>query len=133
MTTKTRLVTVVGAACALALTSLVAAQQPANSGQQKPQSGGMMSMEDMMTECRKHCEATAGSIDRMIKMMEEARQSNDPVKMRSALDSAQKPLAEMKDHMATCMRMMDGMRQTHGCADPSKKCMKPGSKKSGKP
>ncbi len=133
MTTKTRLAPAIGVACALALTSIVGSLQLAISGQQKPQSGGAMSMEDMMKECRKHCEATTNSIDQTMRMMEEARQSNDPAKMRAALDSAQKPLAEMKDHMAMCMQMMDRMRQTHGCADPSKKCMNPGSKKSGKP
>jgi hypothetical protein len=131
MTTKTKPVLVIGVAWALALTPLSAAQQLATSGQQKPQSGGMMSMDDMMQECRKHCEATTISIDQTMKMMEEARQSNDPAKMRSALESAQKPLTEMKDHMAMCMRMMDMMRQMRG--SPAKKGMSSGSKKSGKP
>lgn len=125
----------------LALTALVAAQQPATSGQQKqsqPQDEKMkmmdnMSMGDMMKECRKHCEATTNSIDQMTKMMEEAKQSNDPTKMRSALDSAQKPFTEVKDHMTMCMHMMDMMQQMHGGAGPAKKGTKPGSKKSGKP
>jgi uncharacterized membrane-anchored protein YhcB (DUF1043 family) len=106
----------------LALTALVAVQQPAASGQQRqsqPQGEKKkmmdnMSMDEMMKECRKHCEATTNSIDQMTKTMDEARQSNDPAKMRSALDAAQTPLAEMKNHMSMCMNMMDMMGKMHG-------------------
>jgi hypothetical protein len=43
--------------------------------------------------------------------MEKAQQSNDPAQMREALAQAQQPLAAMKDHMASCMSMM---QQMHG-------------------
>jgi YHS domain-containing protein len=34
--------------------------------------------------------------------------------MRAALDQAQKPLAEMKQHMSMCMNMMGMMQKMHG-------------------
>lgn len=91
----------------LALTALVTAQQPASPGQ--PQS-----MDDMRQGCRTHCQATTTSIDQLTKQIEEARQSNDPAQMRAALDAAQKPLTEMKDHMGMCMNMMSMMQNMPG-------------------
>ena len=46
----------------------------------------------------------------MMTTMDKAQQSNDPVQMREALAQAQKPLAEMKDHMAACMSRMSMMQ-----------------------
>jgi len=40
--------------------------------------------------------------------------ANDPAQMRAALDQAQKPLAEMKDHTTMCMNMMSMMQNMHG-------------------
>lgn len=71
-------------------------------------------MDDMMKGCREHCQATTKSIDQMTKMMDEAKASNDPAKMRAALDQAQKPLAAMKEHMNMCMNMMSMMEKMHG-------------------
>lgn len=90
----------------LMLTALVAA----------PQSGMSvhMSMETMMKECQTHCQETTASIDQMKTTMEKAQQSNDPAQMREALEQAQKPLAAMKDHMASCMSMMSMMQQMQG-------------------
>lgn len=34
--------------------------------------------------------------------------------MRTALDQARKPLAEMKQHMSMCMNMMNMMQKMHG-------------------
>lgn len=85
-------------------------QQKPSAMQGKPQ----MSMDDMMKGCREHCEQTSASIDRMVQTMDEAKQSNDPEKMRAALDQAQKPLAEMKQHMSMCMNMMGMMQKMHG-------------------
>ena len=91
----------------LALTALVTAQQPAPSGQMK-------SMDDMMKECGTHCQATTTSIDQLTTKMEAAKQSNDPAQMRAALEEAQKPLTEMKDHMTGCMNMMSMMQNMPG-------------------
>jgi plastocyanin len=68
-----------------------------------------MSMQDMMTNCKEHCQKTTASIDQLLARIDEAKKSNDPAQMRSALDGAQKPLAEMKQHMNMCMSMMSVM------------------------
>jgi uncharacterized protein YlxW (UPF0749 family) len=103
-------------AAALLLGGSALAQQDQ---QQKPpmtQSKPQMSMDDMMNGCREHCEQTSASIDALMKTMDEAKQSNDPAKMRAALDQAQKPLADMKQHMNMCMNMMGMMQKMHGKA-----------------
>ncbi len=99
--------TIIGMAWTLMVTALVAAQQPAMPGH-------MPSMETMMKECQTHCQATTASIEQMMTKMHEAKQSNDPAQMREALDQTQKPLTEMKDHMASCMSMMSMMQQMQG-------------------
>ena len=87
-------------------------QPPSPSGQMK--SMEKMSMDDMMKDCMQTHQAGMKSIDQMSKMMEGAKQSNDPGKMRSALDQAQKQLAEMKEHMSKCDKMMSMMEKTDG-------------------
>ena len=87
-------------------------QPPSPSGQMK--SMEKMSMDDMMKDCMQNHQAAMKSIDQMSKMMEGAKQSNDPGKMRSALDQAQKQLAEMKEHMSKCDKMMSMMEKTDG-------------------
>ena len=71
-------------------------------------------MGDMMTACREHCQSTNNSIDQLNRTTDEAKKSNDPAKMRAALESAQKPLADMKDHISMCMSMMDMMKNMRG-------------------
>ena len=107
MANRTVRATIISIVAALALPVFVVAQQPASPGQPK-------SMDDMMKECRTHCQATTASIDQLTKRMEEAKQSNDPGQMRAALDEAQKPLTEMKDHMTECRNMMGMMEHMHG-------------------
>jgi uncharacterized coiled-coil DUF342 family protein len=75
---------------------------------------GKMSMDEMMKECREHHQSMTKSIDQMTKMMESAKQSNDPVKMRAALDQSQKQLSEMKEHMTKCGNMMSMMEKMPG-------------------
>ena len=106
MTRKTVRTAIVSSLGVLALAALVVAEQPP-AGQQQ-------SLNDMMKECRTHCQATTTSIDQLTKQMEEAKQSNDPGQMRAALDEAQKPLAKMKDHMTGCRNMMGMMEHMHG-------------------
>ena len=87
-------------------------QPPSPTGQMK--SMEKMSMDDMMKDCMKHHQADMKSIDQMSKMMEGAKQSNDPAKMRTAIDQAQKQLAEMKEHMSKCGDMMSMMEKADG-------------------
>jgi len=87
-------------------------QQPSPKSEMK--STGKMSMDEMMKECREHHQSVTKSIDQMTKMMEAAKQSNDPVKMRAALDQSQKQLSEMKEHMTKCGNMMSMMEKMPG-------------------
>jgi hypothetical protein len=100
-------------ALAFTLAAFAVAQQPTQPGQQKQPGKQMMSMDEMMQECRKHCQETAKSIDQTTKALEDASQSNDPARMRAANDQARKALAEMKNHMSMCMNMMDMMEKMH--------------------
>ncbi|PYJ65006.1 MAG: hypothetical protein DME76_18970 [Verrucomicrobia bacterium] len=75
---------------------------------------GNMSMGGMMKECSEHHQSMTKSIDQMSKMMEDAKESNDPVKMRSAIDQSQKQLADMKEHMTMCTNMMNMMQKMQG-------------------
>jgi hypothetical protein len=109
-----KMTTVMSLALAGVLSALVAAQQGAEPGQQKQPGKQMMTMDEMMQDCRKHCQETAKSIDLTTKALEEASQSNDPARMRVANDQARKALAEMKNHMSRCMNMMDMMEKMHG-------------------
>ena len=106
MTRKITRATLLGLMGTLLVTALVVAQQPGMSGH--------MSMETMMRECQTHCQETTASIDHMMTTMRQAQQSNDPARMRDALEQAQQPLAAMKDHMAPCMSMMSMMQQMPG-------------------
>ena len=120
MANRTMFTALVGLAWALGLTAVVAAHQPGTSGSApKPrQDGGAMeSMEDMMSlmqECRKSQQEAMHTIDRVMMMLEAARQSNDSSRMRAALDQAQQPLAAMKDRMAMCTNTMERMQAMHG-------------------
>jgi small-conductance mechanosensitive channel len=99
------------------LTASVLAQSQPSSGQTSPsqsaQRGQTMSMADMIKGCQEHCQATSKTIDQLTQTIDEAKASNDPVKMRAALDQAQKPLADMKQHMSGCMNMMSMMQKMH--------------------
>ena len=87
-------------------------QPPATSGQMK--SMEKMPMDDMMKDCMQHHQTGMKSIDQMSKTLEGAKQSNDAGKMRTAIDQAQKQLAEMKEHMSPCANMMGMMEKMDG-------------------
>jgi hypothetical protein len=97
-------------------------QPPAHKGEMK--STGKMSMDEMMKDCKEHHQSAMKSIDQMTKMMDGAKQSNDPAKMRAALDQSQKQLGEMKEHMNMCGNMMSMMEKMQGTSG----MMKGGSK-----
>lgn len=99
------------------LTASVLAQSQPSSEQTTPsqssQRGQPMSMADMMKNCQEHCQSTSKTIDQLTRTIDEAKASNDPAKMRAALDQAQKPLAQVKEHMNGCMSMMSMMQKMH--------------------
>jgi vancomycin resistance protein YoaR len=87
-------------------------KQPSQKSEMK--SMGNMSMEGMMKECSEHHQAVTKSLDQTSKTLEGAKQSNDPDKMRAAIDQAQKQLADMNDHMTMCGNMMNMMQKMQG-------------------
>ena len=104
----------IGAALLLGGSALAQQEQQPKASTMTMQEKPQMSMGDMMKGCREHCQQTSASIDRLMQRMDEAKQSNDPTKMRAALDEAQKPLADMRQHMSMCMNMMGMMQKMHG-------------------
>ena len=114
-------------AVALMLAASVWAQQPSNNNdQQMKDMPGMqmkngqmqhdkkMSNDQMMQSCHKNMQSMMDSNAQTTKDIEAAKQSNDPAKMRAALDEAEKALAPMNDHMKNCMGMMNMMQGMHG-------------------
>jgi hypothetical protein len=79
-----------------------------------PGAMGAMSMGEMMEHCREHGEAAMDSAERMDSMIEEALASEDPARMRSSLEETRRHLAAMRERMAQCMTMMEGMEHMHG-------------------
>jgi len=98
----------------------LAAQQPPSQQEKQPsqkgemKSMGNMSMNRMMKECSEHHQAVTKSLNQTSKTLEGAKQSNDPDKMRAAIDQAQKQLVDLKDHMTTCGNMMNMMQKMQG-------------------
>lgn len=125
MRRTTRLALMVSVILSSAALSTVA-QRATSTEKPQGQSGQTMSMQNMMQECQKHCEATTNIIDSLNKEIDAAKRSNDPTKMRAALDKVQKPLAEMKDHMNMCMNMMKMMGNMPGGVQPNQQAAKNG-------
>jgi hypothetical protein len=69
---------------------------------------------DMMNACHKHSSEAMAALDKLEKTIAEGRESNDPAKMKAALDTAQKQLAEAKHHMNMCPMMSSGHMQDGG-------------------
>lgn len=123
-----KLLLTVGAAAALTL--FVSAQQPATGNQQNQGTQGMQGMQgmqemqsgqtqhrnmsQMMQNCRKTMQPMMQANSQAKKDIEAAKGSNDPAKMRSALDEAEKAIDGMNTHMTTCMSMMNMMQNMHG-------------------
>ena len=114
-------------AVALALTLSVAAQQSDTGTQQQTrpmqgmegmhgqmQQGQRGQMHGMMQDCHKNMQAMQQSNTKTKQDIEAARRSNDPAKMRAALDEADKALTSMNDHMNSCMSLMNMMQGMHG-------------------
>jgi len=107
-------------ALSFALTGFMTARQSlAQEKQPSSQKGEMKSMGDMsmggmMKECNEHHQAMMKNMDEASKALEGAKQSNDPAKMRAAMDQAQKQLTEMKEHMSMCGNMMNMMENMQG-------------------
>ena len=135
------------AAGALVL-SLLAQQSNTSKGQQMQgmqqgqiqsgqmmQQGQKMSMREMMWNCRSKMQSMMGSMmqssDQVRKDIEAAKESNDPARMRAALDEAEKSLNSADDHTNTrpnMMNMMQGARGMCGMMSDQSRPMPQGNK-----
>lgn len=102
---------------ALLVAALLAQQPSGKTGQQ----GSSMNMADMMKQCKDHCQRATTALDQTRKDIQAAEQSNDPAKMRAALQQADKGLSEMSQHMNSCMSMMNMMENMRGMGSGGKK------------
>ena len=120
-------------AAAAALAAAVFAQQ-STPAQGSPTTEGMQGMHGQMQNqhmagiqpCQDNMQSMIRANDRAKRDIAEAKQSNDRVRMRAALDEAEKALNAVDQHAATCMSMiqnMGGMGNTsspmHGMGDSS--------------
>lgn len=92
----------------------IAVAQDNSAKPQSQQGSGMGGMMQMMQQCRQHCQETQQSGERLSKVIAEAKQSNDPGRMRAALEQVEKHQSEMRQHMSMCMRSMGNMEKMHG-------------------
>ena len=102
----------------------VSAQEQKPSQKSEMKTMGKMSMDEMMKDCKENHESAMKSVDQMMKMMDGAKQSNDPAKMGAAQDQRTKTTREMKEHMTMCRNMMGMMEKMQGMGG----MMKGGSK-----
>lgn len=63
----------------------------------------------MMQRCMQEHERMMSSMSQLISEMEQARKSDDPARMRSALDRATREMRQMQARMQANMQMMQGM------------------------
>lgn len=100
----------------VAFAAMLAVGQETSPKPQDRQGGGMQmgGMMGMMKECRKHCQETTSAMGKLSQVIEDAKRSNDPAKMRAALEQVEKQHAGMDQHMSMCMRSMGEMEKMHG-------------------
>lgn len=105
------------------------AQQPNNKNDQQMQDmkdmpgmqmkngemqNGHKPKDQMMQSCHKNMRTMMDSNAQTTKDIQAAKQSNEPAKMRAALDEAEKALSPMNEHMKNCMSMMKNMQGMGG-------------------
>ncbi len=114
---RSKIVSGILAGTVLIAGALLAQQPSGKTGHQ----GSSMNMGDMMKQCKDHCQRATTAIDQTRKDIETAEQSNDPAKMRAALEQTDKRLSEMSEHMNSCMSMMSMMQNMQGMESGGKK------------
>jgi hypothetical protein len=99
-----------------ALSGLVlGGQQPSQPGGTTQQrTGGQMDMAGMMKQCQEHHQAMRTALDTALATIRDARQSNDPSRMRAALEQVETSLAGMQQRVSTCTTMMNNMSNMMG-------------------
>lgn len=79
-----------------------------NHGSSSGQSAQQNSGEDMMSSCRKHVSESIAALDKLEKTIAAGRESNDPARMKAALNQAQTEAAEARHHVSMCPMMSEG-------------------------
>lgn len=93
----------------------VSGQQTSQSGGTgQPQMGGQTDRSSMMTQCQQHHQAMSTALDKALAIIREARQSNDPSRMRAALDQVETSLADLQQRVSGCTTMMNNMSNMMG-------------------
>jgi hypothetical protein len=102
---------IAAAVLALLMGMSVAARSQQESQAGKPQAHQHQKGEGhaMMMECHQNMQSIRQSNDKLKATIEAAKKSNDPAKMRAALDDAEKSIDAMNSHMDKCMAMMNSM------------------------
>jgi len=89
------------------------------------------SRESAQNHCE-HCKQAAKNLDDVMAALDKTKQSNDLAEIRTAVEQAQRPLAQIKEHMATCQMKMskaEGICSTcHVKFDRDGRCPKCGMK-----
>jgi hypothetical protein len=110
----------------IVLTLALSAQTPAQEHRHEPANSVTQPAEKLpehgssmhgMKECMQRHQAAMTSVDQLTAMLENARSSDDPARMRVVIDQAHTQLAELKQNMAMCramMSMMEKMHEAHG-------------------
>lgn len=93
---------------------LLFAQSNTGSTNNQPMQGMQMVNGQMMQGCRKNMQSMMDANAKTTKDIEAAKTSNDPAKMRAALDEAEKALRPMTERMNKCMGMMQNMGGKNG-------------------
>lgn len=84
----------------------------------------------MMMECHQNMQSIRQSNDKVKATIEAAKKSNDPAKMRAALDDAEKSIDSMNSHMDKCMAMMNSMHENDMTREPGQMKGMPDQQKS---
>lgn len=97
--------TIVGMGLLVGSPLRVLAEQEHSGHMHEGQAGVQMSSEAGQGHCE-HCQQSTKDLDEVLAKLDKAKQSNDIAEIRATLDEVQQPLAQLKEHMATCPMKM---------------------------
>jgi hypothetical protein len=96
---------------ALMLVAFAALTALASAGPQQPASG-QMDMKAMMAHCQGQHQEMSSALDKALATIRDARESNDPQRLRAALDQTEGSLTTLRQHISMCSTMMSKMAGT---------------------
>lgn len=69
---------------------------------------------DQMQACQKHRSDSLGALDEAASLLEQAKQSADPQQAKTAIESAESKIAEVRHHLSLCPMVGDGSMDHSG-------------------